>query len=100
MPKKVSVGVVTSDKMSKTRVVQIARLVKHAKYGKIQRASTVCYVHDETEQSALGDTVEIIESQPRSKTKRWDLVKVVEKSRKVEQAEVDGAVLRPEAGKE
>ena len=78
MPKKVVVGVVTSDKMAQTRVVEIPRLVKHAKYGKYLRKKTVCYVHDEGDQSHSGDTVEIIECRPRSRTKRWELVRVVE----------------------
>jgi small subunit ribosomal protein S17 len=77
MPKRVSVGVVTSDKMNKTRRVEIPRLVKHPKYGKIIRQRTVCYVHDEQNQSKVGDEVEIMESRPLSKTKRWELVKIV-----------------------
>ncbi|MDG2380565.1 MAG: 30S ribosomal protein S17 [Pirellulaceae bacterium] len=84
MPKRVVVGVVTSDKMTKTRRVEIPRLVKHPKYGKYVRRKTVCYVHDEDEQSGAGDTVEIIESRPLSKLKRWDLVKVVRKSTAVD----------------
>jgi small subunit ribosomal protein S17 len=75
------VGVVTSDKMAKTRIVEIPRLVKHAVYGRYVRRKTVCYVHDETEQSSQGDTVEIEESRPRSRMKRWELIKVVEKGR-------------------
>ena len=83
MPKKYrSRRVVTSDKMSKTRRVEIPRLVKHPKYGKYVRQKTVCYVHDEADESASGDTVEIVEvSPPTSKKKRWELVRVVEKSR-------------------
>lgn len=81
MPKRICVGVVTSDKMAKTRVVEISRLVKHAVYGRYVRRKTVCYVHDETEQAAQGDTVEIIESRPRSRTKRWELVRIVDKGR-------------------
>jgi small subunit ribosomal protein S17 len=77
MPKKVVVGVVTSDKMNKTRVVEIPRLVKHPKYGRFLRKKTVCYVHDGEQQSHLGDTVEIVESRPRSRTKRWELVRVI-----------------------
>jgi small subunit ribosomal protein S17 len=77
MPKRVSVGVVTSDKMNKTRRVEIPRLVRHAKYGKIIRQRTVCYVHDEQNSSKVGDEVEIMESRPLSKTKRWELVKIV-----------------------
>ncbi len=84
MPKRIAVGVVTSDKMAKTRRVEIPRLVKHPKYGKIVRRKTVCYVHDEQEESGAGDTVEIVESGPLSKLKRWNLVRVVEKSRAVD----------------
>ncbi len=86
MPKQVTIGVVTSDKMNKTRVVEIPWLVKHPKYGKYIRRRTVCYVHDENGESATGDKVEIIESRPRSKSKRWELVRVVEKSRAVDES--------------
>ena len=91
MAKRVSIGTVTSDKGSKTRRVEIPRQVKHAKYGKILHRRTVCHVHDETEQSHLGDTVEIIESRPRSKTKRWELVRIVTKSRLVDLAAMRSA---------
>lgn len=84
MPKRVAVGVVKSDKMSKTRVVEIPRKVKHPMYGKFIRQRTICYVHDENDESGQGDTVEIIESPPRSKKKRWELVRVIEKSREVD----------------
>jgi small subunit ribosomal protein S17 len=86
MPKRVAIGVVTSDRMQKTRRVEIGRLVRHPKYGKYQRRRTVCYVHDEQEESGLGDTVEIVEATPTSKMKRWQLVRVVEKSRAVDAA--------------
>ncbi len=91
MPKKVAIGVVTSDKMAKTRRVEIPRLVKHRKYGKYIRQRTVCYVHDEENVSGQGDTVEIIESRPLSKKKRWELVRVVEKSREVDVAALKAA---------
>ena len=84
MPKRVSIGVVTGDKALKTRRVEIARQVRHAKYGKILHRKTVCHVHDEQNESHLGDTVEIVESRPRSKTKRWELVRVLTKSRLVD----------------
>ena len=77
MPKQVVIGKVKSAKMKKTRVVEIPWLVKHPKYGKYLRRRTICYVHDENEASSLGDSVEIRESRPRSKTKRWELVRVV-----------------------
>jgi small subunit ribosomal protein S17 len=77
--------------MAKTRRVEIARQVKHPKYSKIVRRKTVCYVHDEQEESSAGDTVEIIESRPLSKLKRWSLVRVVEKSRLVDLAALRAA---------
>jgi small subunit ribosomal protein S17 len=74
------VGVVTSDKMSKTRRVEIPRLVKHPRYGKYIKRRTVCHVHDEQNESHLGDMVEIMETRPISKTKHWRLVRVVTKA--------------------
>lgn len=91
MPKQVAVGVVTSDRMAKTRRVEIPRLVRHPKYGKYLRRRTVCYVHDESDQSHQGDTVEIVECRPKSKTKRWELVRVVAKSRLVDVAAMRAA---------
>ena len=74
------VGVVTRDKMHKTRRVEIPRLVKHARYGKYIRRRTICHVHDEKNESRQGDTVEIMETRPLSKTKNWRLVRVVTKA--------------------
>jgi small subunit ribosomal protein S17 len=74
------IGTVTSDKMSKTRRVEIPRLVKHKRYSKYIRRRTVCHVHDEQNQSHTGDMVEIMESRPYSKTKHWLLVRVVTKA--------------------
>jgi small subunit ribosomal protein S17 len=91
MPKKVAVGVVTSDKCDKTRRVEIARQVQHPKYGKFLRSRTICFVHDEGNESSEGDTVEIVEAKPSSKKKRWDLVRVVEKSRAVDVAALKAA---------
>jgi small subunit ribosomal protein S17 len=92
MPKRVSIGVVTSDKMAKTLRVEIARLVEDPKYGKRRRRKTVCHVHDEAEQAHVGDTVEIRESRPRSKTKHWELVRVLAKSRLVDIAAMKAAL--------
>ena len=71
-------GVVTSDKADKTLRVEIRRLYKHPKYGKIVRGRTVCHAHDERNEAKQGDVVEIIESRPLSKTKRWQLVRIVQ----------------------
>ncbi|MBY0461201.1 MAG: 30S ribosomal protein S17, partial [Gemmataceae bacterium] len=73
-------GVVTRDKTAKTRRVEVERLVRHPKYGKFVKRRTVCYVHDEKNDSHLGDTVEIVESRPLSKTKRWNLVQIVKRA--------------------
>src|SRR5262245_45920326 len=75
--RRMEVGVVTSDKMQKTRRVEIPRLVKHARYGKYIRRRTICHVHDEKNESHIGDTVEIMETRPLSKTKHWRLVRIV-----------------------
>lgn len=74
------VGVVTRDKTDKTRRVDVERLVKHPRYGKYIKKRTVCYIHDEKNESHMGDTVEIIETRPLSKTKCWRLVRVVIKA--------------------
>jgi small subunit ribosomal protein S17 len=63
--------------MNKTRRVEIPRLVKHPRYGKYIRRRTICHVHDEQNESHMGDTVEIMETRPLSKTKHWRLVRVV-----------------------
>jgi small subunit ribosomal protein S17 len=84
MPKRLAIGIVTSDKMKQSRRVEIPRLVKHPKYGKYMRRKTVCHVHDEQEESHIGDTVEIVECPPKSKLKRWELVRVLSKSRLVD----------------
>lgn len=97
MPKKIAVGMVVSDKMAKTRRVEIKRLVKHPKYGKYVREKTICYVHDENNESARGDKVEITESRPMSKTKRWNLVRVVEKGNLVDVAALRAARVEAEA---
>ena len=78
--RRVEIGVVTSDKMQKTRRVEIPRMVKHVRYGKYIRRRTICHVHDEQNESHTGDTVEIMETRPLSKTKNWRLVRVVKKA--------------------
>jgi small subunit ribosomal protein S17 len=75
--RKTEIGVVTSDKMDKTRRVEIETLAPHPKYGKLIRHRTICHAHDETNQSHIGDIVEIMETRPLSKTKRWRVVRIV-----------------------
>src|SRR5438876_8818129 len=78
--RRTAVGVVVSDKMKKTRRVEIPRLEKHPRYGKYIKRRTICYAHDEQNESHVGDTVEIMEARPMSKLKRWRMVRVVKKA--------------------
>jgi small subunit ribosomal protein S17 len=73
-------GLVESDKGDKTRKVVINFLTKHPKYGKYLRRRTVIQVHDENNESHVGDRVEIAECRPISKTKSWILTKIVERA--------------------
>ena len=75
--RKTEIGVVKSDKMNKTRRVEIERLVPHPKYGKFLRRRTVCHAHDEENRTHVGDLVEIMETRPLSKLKRWRIVRIV-----------------------
>ena len=86
MPKRVETGTVTSDAASKTRRVEIPRIVRHPKYGRILHRRTICHVHDENDESHNGDLVEIIECRPKSRLKRWELVRIVKKSTAVDVA--------------
>ena len=74
------VGTVVSDKMDKTVVVQIERLVKHKFYHKYVRRRTNFAAHDEENSCGIGDKVMITESRPLSRTKRWRISKIVEKA--------------------
>jgi small subunit ribosomal protein S17 len=74
------VGLVVSDKMDKTITVQVVRLEKHTKYKKYLRRHTKYHVHDEKDEAKTGDTVEIQETRPLSKLKRWRLIKVLASS--------------------
>ena len=73
-------GKVVSDKMDKTITVRCERLVKHPFYGKYVRRWTMYKVHDEENQARVGDTTEIMETRPLSKTKRWRLVRVLDRA--------------------
>ena len=73
-------GVVVSDKGDKTVTVKVSALVRHPGYGKYVRRSTRCRVHDEKNEARVGDRVEIMETRPISKTKRWRLVSVLERA--------------------
>ena len=74
------IGKVVSDKRSKTVTVLIERRVKHELYGKIVGKSSKYHAHDENGDYHMGDTVEITESRPLSKTKNWIVTKLVQKA--------------------
>lgn len=79
--RKTRIGVVISDKMDKTVVVEVKTRVRHPLYGKILNQSTKLKVHDENNECGIGDTVSVMETRPLSKTKRWRLVEIVEKAK-------------------
>lgn len=74
------VGVVESDKRDKTCKVVVEFLQRHPKYGKYIRNRTVLHVHDERNEARLGDRVEVAECTPVSKTKSWELVRIVDRA--------------------
>lgn len=74
-------GVVVSDAMDKTRVVMLQRTVKDPLYGKIVRRTEKVKMHDESNESRLGDTVRMVETRPLSRDKRWRLVEIIEKAK-------------------
>ena len=79
--RKERVGIVTSDKMTKSITVTVERRVMHPKYGKFVKLSSKFMAHDEKGEAHIGDTVRIAETRPMSKLKRWRLVEVVERAK-------------------
>ncbi|MFF5174928.1 30S ribosomal protein S17 [Micromonospora sp. NPDC000089] len=79
--RKVREGLVVSDKMEKTIVVEVEDRVKHALYGKIMRRTRKLKVHDEQNAAGIGDRVLIMETRPLSATKRWRIVEILEKAK-------------------
>ena len=79
--RKSRVGYVVSDKMDKTVVVAIEDNVKHPVYGKIIKRTLKVHAHDENNECSIGDKVEVMETRPLSKTKRWRLVEIIEKAK-------------------
>lgn len=77
------VGVVTSNRMQKTIVVKVTRLVQHRLYQRVVRVTNKFYAHDENGEARPGDTVRIVETRPMSKLKRWRLAEVIARSTRV-----------------
>ena len=76
-------GVVTSDRMDQTVVVAVERQVRHGVYGKIQRRTSKFMAHNEGNAARAGDVVEIVESRPMSRTKRWRVLRLINRPAEV-----------------
>lgn len=79
--RKTRIGIVNSNKMTKTITVTVERKVKHPIYGKFLKKTTSFHAHDEQNTAGIGDVVRIMETRPLSKTKRWRLVEIIEKAK-------------------
>lgn len=79
--RKTITGIVSSDKMDKSRVIVVERRVKHPLYKKYVKKTSKFMMHDENNESHVGDTVRIMETRPLSRRKRWRLVEIVEKAK-------------------
>ena len=79
--RKVREGLVVSDKMDKTIVVEIKTRVRHPLYGKIMNQTNKLKAHDENNECGIGDRVRVMETRPLSRDKRWRLVEIVEKAK-------------------
>jgi small subunit ribosomal protein S17 len=79
--RKVREGLVVSDKMDKTAVIQVVDRVRHAKYNKFVLRTKKLYAHDETNDVSVGDRVRVMETRPLSKNKRWRVVEVLERAK-------------------
>jgi small subunit ribosomal protein S17 len=79
--RKVREGLVVSDKMDKTVVVEVEDRVKHPLYGKVMRRTSKLKAHDENNTSGIGDRVLLMETRPLSATKRWRVVEILEKAK-------------------
>ena len=79
--KKTKIGIVVSDKMDKSRVIAVKRQIQHSLYKKFIRKTSKFMVHDEKNESHVGDTIKIIETRPLSRRKRWRLLEIIEKAK-------------------
>ena len=79
--RKTRIGVVVSEKMDKTCVIQIKTRVRHPRYGKIMNRTSKLKVHDDNNECGIGDTIKVMETRPLSKDKRWRLVEIIEKAK-------------------
>lgn len=89
MPKRILTGMVVSDKMQKTVVVEVTYLKPHPLYGKYIRKKRKYMAHDEKEECKVGDKVTIIETRPLSKLKRWRVISIVERGKRIEEVKAN-----------
>lgn len=78
---KFKIGLVSSDKMDKSRVITVERRIKHPLYKKIVKKTSKFMAHDERNDSHLGDLVKIVETRPMSVRKRWRIIEIIEKAK-------------------
>src|SRR5437899_2005851 len=88
------IGLVTSDKVTKTRKVTFEYLARHAKYNKYVKRQTVLHVHDEKNESHVGDHVEVMSCRPISKTKTYRLVRIITKGTQIDTSILEGEASR------
>ncbi len=79
--KKTKIGIVVSDSMDKSRVIAVNRAIRHPLYKKYIKKTSKFMIHDEKNESNLGDTIKVIETRPLSRRKRWRLVEIVERAK-------------------
>lgn len=89
----IKVGVVTSDRMTRTVVVKVERLVKHPAYHRFVKRTSTFMAHDERGECHVGDKVEIVECRPLSRRKRWRVRRVVAKAVRIEEPQAQGEAL-------
>src|SRR5207244_7978411 len=89
----VKVGVVTSDRMTRTVVVKVERLVKHPVYYRFVKRTSTFMAHDERSECHVGDTVEIVECRPLSRRKRWRVRRIVTKAVRIEEPQAQEGAL-------
>ncbi len=95
MPKKVLMGRVVSDKMDKTIVVEVERLVQHPLYKKIIKKRKKFMAHDEENRCRIGDIVSIIETRPLSKRKRWQVIEIIKQASSQLESEINAEKTTP-----
>ncbi len=86
--RKVLEGIVVSDRMAKTRTVAVTRVFRHPAYDKVVRSTKKYHAHDEKNTAHVGDRVQIRETRPLSKLKRWRIIKVLKTASRVEEVQV------------